>query len=154
MGTNLIKYIQDINNSFYENSKKEVDNSVTELHMHKILFFLYGGYYKKFRHELFNANFQAWKLGPVEANYRKNKNNSKELNKLFPIDLQEKTKEQKDQKEYVNFTIKKLLKISAWTLVDASHLTNVWKNAFNTGKRNALIKNADIQKEFIRSINI
>lgn len=152
MGTNLIKYIQDINKSFFtDKDDKKIDNSVTELHMHKILFFLYGGYYKKFKQELFDAHFEAWRLGPVEISYRKNKNDNKELNKIFDLKMDKKTK---DQKQYIDSTVRKLLKISAWTLVDASHLTNVWKKAYDLGKRNALMDKVEIQNEFVNSIDI
>lgn len=47
------------------------ESNVSELHIHKILFILYGAFYKEFNKELFNQNFQAWKYGPVEIDYRK-----------------------------------------------------------------------------------
>lgn len=151
MNTNLIKYIEDINKSFFENSKVKIENPVTELHMHKILFFLYGSFWKKFYKELFNANFEAWKYGPVEINYRNNKDSNKNLNILFPLNV---SKLSKDEKEYLDNTIRKLLKVSAIRLMEASHLTNVWKNAYDANKKRIRISNDDIKTDFINTINI
>ena len=79
---NLINYINEI----YHNLMKETDNmeqiDISELHMHKILFILYGKFLSKFNIELFNANFLAWKYGPVEIDYR-----NKKLEKFNNISL-------------------------------------------------------------------
>ena len=78
---NLIYLITNINDSMdyelenlYPYKKAKLDNQenkISELFMHKILFFIYGGFYKNFKKDLFEPNFETWKYGPVEIDYRK-----------------------------------------------------------------------------------
>ena len=42
-------------------SNKKEENKVSELHMHKILFIIYGDFYTKFKKELFEPNFEYTK---------------------------------------------------------------------------------------------
>ena len=52
-------------------AKELEEDNVSELQMHKILYLLFGEFYKKFNKTLFkNSNFEAWKLGPVEVDFR------------------------------------------------------------------------------------
>ena len=69
---NLIDLINEENNSLNQASTNQFEeNKISELQMHKILYLLFGEFYKKFNKTSFkNSNFEAWKLGPVEVDFR------------------------------------------------------------------------------------
>lgn len=51
MKINLIDFINDVNSELSKNTQDldfNEENNVSELHIHKILFILYGAFYKKF----------------------------------------------------------------------------------------------------------
>lgn len=110
----------------------------------KILFHVYGAFYKHFKKELFNANFEAWKYGPVEINYRNILKSGSEDFSLFDI----KFKLTNKQNEYLDNVIDLLLKKSAWELVELSHLIPAWENNFDINKEHCKIPNKDIQESF------
>lgn len=92
------------------------NNDLKELKIHKILYFQFGYFFKKFNKPLFDANFEAWRYGPVEKDYR-----NKELKK-FNI------QPTSEEKKYLEDITSNLLKYSTYTLVEQSHLTDPWKN--------------------------
>ena len=131
----IVQYIIDVNAELCKETKQS--NEVTELQMHKILFFLYGRFYNQYKIELWQPNFEAWKYGPVEINYRHNP-------KLVePIDIDQLSL---DQKNELHRMIVKLLKTSVWQLVDFSHTLNSWIN--NQDKNNSKISKEEIQQDF------
>ena len=131
----IVQYINEVNAELCKDTKQS--NEVTELQMHKILFFLYGRFYNQYNIELWQPNFEAWKYGPVEINYRHNP-------KLVePIDIDQLSLDQKN--ELHRMTIK-LLKTSVWQLVDFSHTLNSWIN--NQNKNNSKISKEEIQQDF------
>lgn len=144
---NLISFIEK-NNSNLNRSTKEFEleeNNVSELHIHKILFIVYGAFYTKFNRELFEPNFQAWKYGPVEINYRNYvKNNDQSSLKKFNIVLND-----NKEKVYLSNLIIKLLKFSPWSLVDYTHSLDAWINNYDNeeNKLNSISKE-DIFKSF------
>lgn len=144
---NLIERINEINEEIATRYiGKFIDENITisELHMHKIMFHVYGAFYKHFKKELFNANFEAWKYGPVEINYRNIlKSGSKDFS-LFNINFELTDK----QNEYLDNVIDLLLKKSAWELVELSHLIPAWENNFDINKEHCKIPNKDIQESF------
>ncbi len=144
---NLISFIEK-NNSNLNRSTKEFEleeNNVSELHIHKILFIVYGAFYIKFNRELFEPNFQAWKYGPVEIDYRNYvKNNDQSSLKKFNIVLND-----NKEKLYLSNLIIKLLKFSPWSLVDYTHSLDAWINNYDNeeNKLNSISKE-DIFKSF------
>lgn len=140
---NIINLINDLNgnlytkivdhyninksNKIYLNSEQNMiheSSRVQELKMHKILYFLYGNFYSKYKKELFKANFQAWKYGPVEIDYRKEI--KKEQNSFEKFNVEISTEEL----EYIKYLIETLLKNSTFELVNASHFTDPWKKYY------------------------
>lgn len=126
--TNLIQYINWINEHALFDEEKVKDkmqenNDISELQMHKILYFLYGGFLKHYNKEIFKPKFAAWQYGPVETKYRTKKNDKNFIDSYFKINLNDFSSEEKD---YLEKTTKKLLKLSPWTLVELSHLTDAW----------------------------
>ncbi len=126
-----------INKSF---SEKQIENmnDFSELKMHKMLYFIYGLYYKKYGKELFDAKFQAWRYGPVEVNYRYKSN--KGIG--FEISFNE------NESEYISSILEKFMLLDTWTLVEMTHETTPWKLAYDTGKRFAEISNNSIKEYF------
>lgn len=102
--------------------------------MHKILFFTYGMFYKKYKIELWKPKFASWTYGPVELNYRFNKESL-----VGEIDINSLNVK---QQEFLNNLIKNLLKLSVWTLVDYSHTTKPYINGLNN--KNKIIDNNEI----------
>lgn len=149
---NLIKTINDRMGSELENISSEnfsrilsrEENELSELFMHKILFFIYGGFYKNFEKELFKPNFEAWKYGPVEKDYRKQRKSKKPNYEKFDLDS---LKLNEEEKKYLYRTISNLLKNSPWNLVSISHDTKAWKKNYNSSKRNKILKE-DIFESF------
>ncbi len=138
--------VEDFTQSFYKSKSKEAveskeaseSNEVTELHMHKILFFIYGSFYKQFKIKLWEPNFEAWKYGPVEVNYR----NFKKLDKSINIDELNII-----QKKFLNEKIQSLLKTSIWNIVEFSHSLNCWINHYNSD--NNKISTDEIMNDFL-----
>lgn len=143
---NLLEYI----NEKYKNSNKEVWNfkkeilkenfaqeKITELHIHKILYFLFGFFWKEYKKELFNANFEAWKYGPIEIDFR----NKKNLEKL-EIFINN------NELKFLDKIIFNLLKYDVWNLVDESHKTLPWLENYIEGEIHSMIKIENIKKYF------
>lgn len=153
---NLINFIKEVNQELNEKTN-EIDhyeeNEVSELHIHKILFILYGAFHKEFNKELFNPNFQAWKYGPVEIDFRKYFTNRK-LNNINQNDEDLYNKfnyvlNNNQEKNFLKKVTTNLLKFSPWSLVEYTHSLDAWINNYceNTSKPNA-IKKQDIFKSF------
>ena len=125
---NLIDFIYQENNNLNQTVAAEFEeNNVSELHMHKILYLLFGLFYRKFKRDLFaDANFEAWKYGPVEVDFRiafKNKA-LKGLTK-FNLVLT------KAEIVFLTKLTKKFLCYSPWLLVDITHTSDPWSNNYN-----------------------
>ncbi|MDE5545491.1 MAG: DUF4065 domain-containing protein [Malacoplasma sp.] len=149
---NLIYLINGVNSSMddqlenlyhYKKVSDDQENKISELFMHKILFFIYGGFYKNFNKDLFEPNFEAWKYGPVEIDYRKEYKINENSN-FEKFDLK---KLNNDEKKYLKKTISNLLKNSPWNLVSISHDTIAWKNKYVPDKNNKILKK-DIIESF------
>lgn len=156
---NLISLINELNNEIWNNKNENFklkkscedtseDFKISELFMHKILFFTYGSFYKNFKRELFKGNFEAWKYGPVEIDYR-----NEILKKNFSFDKFNIYLVYEDEKIYLNKVITYLLKCSVWMLVEISHDTSAWRNNYDPTKNNCKISKEDIIKSF-ESIDI
>ena len=152
----IVQYINEVNEELYKGAEGSNEGSykVTELQMHKILFFLYGRFYSQYNIELWQPNFEAWKYGPVEINYRRNSLEAWKCGPIEtnyrhdswldkPIDINQLSPDQKN--ELHRMTVK-LLRTSVWQLVDCSHTLNSWIN--NQDKDNSKISKEEIQQDF------
>ncbi len=106
----------------------------SELKVHKILYFLYGFYYRQYQKELFDPEFQAWKYGPVEINYRKHP-------KIFQLNFLE------SEEGYIKKVVLYFMKINSWDLVEMSHQTEPWLKLYK-GKNEMFIS---IPKDIIQN---
>ncbi|MDE5767033.1 MAG: SocA family protein [Malacoplasma sp.] len=150
---NLIEFIEKQNKTIFTSafSGEELEyekNELSELFIHKMLYFAYGYFYAKFNKELFaDANFQAWKYGPVEIDVREKFKNNKKISgiKKFNIEINEK------EEQFLKRIIKNLLNFSTWKIVDLSHFTAPWKNNFKADSPWEEIPNDEIKKYFIKN---
>ena len=147
---NLITLIEEVNSDLSQNVTTYLeDNNVSELYMHKILYILYGNFYTKYKKELFfNADFRAWKYGPVELDYRSFYRDCKKDNKIvvpskFNINLNS------DELKFVKKEINHLLQFSPWSLVDFTHTTEAWIDYYKEEENNKIPISA-IQESFTK----
>ena len=143
---NLIDLINEENNNLNQASTNQFEeNRISELQMHKILYLLFGEFYLEFNKNLFEQpNFEAWKLGPVEIDFRIGfKDNKVNEIKKFNIFLNYK------EIMFLKELIKKLLRHSAWYLVDITHTSNAWLDNYD-GKKDSRnkISEKDIKEKF------
>lgn len=129
---NLISFIEELNKqifiSAFNGDELEIEkNDLSELYMHKALYFLYGYFYAEFKKELFkDAKFQAWKYGPVEIDVREQFKLNKKIKDLDKFNIEINT----DEKKFLKKIIENLLNFSTWKIVELSHYTDPWKNNF------------------------
>lgn len=146
--------------------KSKYNSTITPIKLQKGLYFLFamwGGkimaargesetdtedddLYGKRNEYLFNANFEAWKYGPVDREiyewYKNgsNINNISEINFINDVDYKE------DVKQYIDETIERVFITSDFGLVDMSHEDQVWKDASRTESKH--MKNEEILLEY------
>lgn len=125
---------------------------VSNLKLQKMLYFLYGWYYAEFKKILFNDNFVAWKLGPIVQDvyfeYSKYIANPICENHNVKLDLND------EEMVFIDEKIEKLKLKSARDLVNESHVTEPWKNTFDSGAgKGDIIPSKTIQKYFSRVKN-
>lgn len=112
----------DFNNNLYSEIHNNNNLKVTELKMHKILYFQLGFFYTKYNRELWNyADFGAWKFGPVELTYR---DNVRSASDFFICELND------EEIKFLEKLTKWLLNINMYSLIDLSHFTAPWKNNY------------------------
>ena len=130
--SNLIDLVNEINNNFNQSLDLNhiEQNPVSELQMHKILYLLFGEFYLEFNKNLFNQpNFEAWKYGPVEIDYRQSLINHFQAPEKFNITINE------SERLFLEKLIQKLLKLSPWDLVDISHSSPAWINNYQADQQ-------------------
>ena len=131
---------------------------ITPLKLQKSLYFLfayYGAFYGKFGRNnaevetetrypqyLFNGVFEAWKYGPVIREvYSKNKGGN-----FVARDLA-KDKYDPEVLQFLDELILQLNEASDFSLVERSHMDQVWKNSYIPGNNN-IMENDDIINEY------
>lgn len=142
---NLLELIHSENDKInhFQTTKEWEENAVSELHMHKMLYILFGLFYKKFAKDLFEKpNFEAWESGPVEIDFRTalKTQTLKQIDK-FNIYLRH------SELEFLTKLINKFLHFSPWTLVDIVHTSDAWANNYKPDGRNK-ISVEDIRESF------
>lgn len=118
---------------------------VSNLKLQKMLYFLFGYYCKKYDEYLFEDDFVAWKLGPVilDVYFSFNNNISNPICESFDVDLELSS----DRVSFIDKKIEELQVKSTWELVEESHKTTPWINAFAKGKGH-IIESFDIATYF------
>ncbi|MDO4377970.1 MAG: DUF4065 domain-containing protein [Erysipelotrichia bacterium] len=155
----LVRYIIC---KFKETQSKEI----SPIKLQKSLYFLFAmwggkvlgvkndeedyGFYSEFNPYLFNANFQAWKFGPVDRSvWEKYRDGEYDLNDCNTPTLDFHTKNQFEKttaSEYIDGLLQRIFNTSDFGLVDLSHEDNCWKRAYNSV--NKIINSKDIIEEY------
>lgn len=110
----------------------EYNRPISNLKLQKILYFLYGYFYKKFGCTLFDDDFVAWKLGPVvlDVYFNYYNNIANPICESSDVKLDLKTNEI----SFVDEKIQELNELSTWDLVEKSHKTTPWKEVYKNGE--------------------
>ena len=127
----------------YQNLKtNNNENKISELHCQKIIFFVVGLFYKKFRKNLIDdLDFRAWKYGIVEINYHNFfKTNNPVYQDVYDCFLTN------EEQQYLNDTVKIFCNQSPWALVELSHMSYAWWANKESGNKAINIK--DIYDSF------
>lgn len=107
----------------------QIEKSISNLKLQKILYLLYGEYYKETKQKLFEDSFVAWKLGPVILDvyffYYDNAAKPIIVDKTDGID--------DVNIDFINYTIDKYCLFSTWDLIALSQ-NKAWKKAYKNGE--------------------
>jgi uncharacterized phage-associated protein len=139
-----------------------LNKEISPLKLQKSLYFLfayYGALYSNQSEEgifegsvntpkyLFDANFEAWKYGPVIREvYGRNKGNeyNNEANIAMAI---EEVNSNNEVKKFIDELFEQINSVSDFGLVDRSHEDEVWKEAYSKGTS---INKDDLIEEYTR----
>lgn len=102
------------------NNLKMIDNNLSKIRIHKLLYFTYIEYYLAYGEELFTPNFQAWRYGPVEVDIYYNRCLE---DHDISLTLQEQMFVQSIYEKYKNY--------KDFELVNISHKTAPWIEAYD-----------------------
>lgn len=110
---------------------------------------------EKLPENLFNANFEAWKYGPVDIDvYKKHKENKYKGNILSltglidaPISIQS------PLLKFVDSVLKQVFEINDFSLVSITQDDKVWGNAYKN-KEDIKMNNEDIIREYRDKLTI
>lgn len=120
---------------------------ISNLQLQKILYFIQGNHLAKKGESLFDADFYAWKYGPVipDIYYKYCVNGASKIRNVEV--LEEISSEIKDE---IDPIIQKLRVLYPWDLVEQTHnVGGAWDKTFQDGKgERHKIPKEDIQKEF------
>lgn len=150
----------------YKESKPELAE-ISPIKLQKSLYFLFamwGGkvlaakreikddFYSNFNEYLFDADFEAWKFGPVDKEvWRKYRDNEYDscFNDCSTLSLTFNTKDSFEETtalEYVDGLLQRIFITSDFGLVDLSHEDNCWEKAYKS--INKKINGYDIINEY------
>jgi len=121
---------------------KEVQEKISNLRLQKILFFLYGYYWKENKKEITDISFEAWQYGPVNREvyyFEDYKYNEIDTEKVTNYEFNKKY-----NKESFEKILNHLGQFSTIRLVNASHQTDPWLKTHNS----QIIDNKLIKKWF------
>lgn len=122
----------------------ELERSISNLQLQKILYYAQGEYMKQNNgEELFEDDIIAWQYGPVvtDVYYKFNSYSSSNINVTQPkSDIDEITI------NIINPIIEEKSLLSAWKLVEKTHKEDPWMSSYEEGKSNIIEKST--MKEF------
>ncbi|MGL5268445.1 MAG: Panacea domain-containing protein [Spiroplasma sp.] len=129
-----------------ENIPQDVREKISNLRLQKLLFFLYGYYWKENKKEIVPINFEAWQYGPVVGELYQFIINNLGNNRYNQVELEwfKNNESPKYNKKSFEKILNHLSQFSTIRLVNASHETEPWAKA----KNNGMIDNQLIKKWF------
>lgn len=130
-----------IANAFLKLSRPEVDDTITNLKLQKLLYYAQGFYIALYNKALFKEDLLAWEHGPVVKkiydNFKKYGSNS------LPIPEGE-IKLTKKEAQLINNVWRVYGQFSAWKLRDMTHNESPWKST----KRDSIISQKSLGDYF------
>lgn len=97
---------------------------------------------------LFDADFEAWRYGPVEIEvYKKQKSGDYEL--ADDVKIPRSAAEWNNIMSFIDDIINQTNKINDFGLVDRTHQDNAWANKFQEGISHIKMDNSEIIKEYL-----
>lgn len=126
-------YAKDVANYIVKAFQEAGDDSITNLKLQKILYYLQGWHLGLYGEPLFEDDFEAWRLGPVvpEVYDMFKEYESRAIDKPTDdagLDL--------PFQDYINSVLAVYAPEQAWTLADMTHKEPPWINARQGLKRN------------------
>lgn len=103
---------------------------LTPLKLQKMLYFVYGLYWKQNKKQLFNESFYAWDYGPVVKTVYDQFKSYKSNTITSPSEPDWESKINDADKESLNKLIDEVGGLKATELVSMSHLTEPWQEAY------------------------
>ncbi|MCJ1996648.1 hypothetical protein GYN67_08085 [Lactococcus piscium] len=141
-----------------------LNRDITPLRLQKTLYFMYayygatygqlnkdqegssvyeGGY--PYPQELFSANFEAWRFGPViDDVYIKFKENAYTAEDWEPAD-----NNLADVKKFLVDLFEQLMSVGDFGLVERSHMDDCWKLEYVEGRQHIKMDSNDIIREYV-----
>ncbi len=114
---------------------------ISEIKIHKILYYLHGFYQSKYNKNLFdNPRFESWKYGPVEMTFRRTKARNIKFSGV------------QEEDEWIKKILFNLMRYETEHLIDMTHDTDPWIKAGSGKKIHEEIKNSDIREFFDKLI--
>lgn len=136
-----------------ENILEEDIEKISNLRIQKLLFFIYGFYWKEKKQEIIPITFEAWEHWPVIKELYSfiinnlDKSNMKRNNEI-DFNWFKDAKTPKYDKNLLNKILKYLSQFSTIRLVNASHKTEPWLFTENSN----VINNEEIKKWFEKDV--
>lgn len=111
-------------------------NSITNLQLQKILYYVQGYFLKDYGYPAFDADIEAWQYGPVvpEAYYDFCSNGKNPLyinNPEYSVDKIQ----SKENRKLINNIVDKCIKMSIGNLIEKTHSELPWKNVWDNKLR-------------------
>lgn len=120
---------------------------ISNLQLQKLLYYIQGEYINKTNGKfLFNDKIIAWAYGPSipDVYYKYNNYASSDINMYQePIYLS------KDICDIIDHVIKEKSRLSAWSLVESTHLENPWINTYEKNE-DCVISNIELKNWFMK----
>lgn len=166
------------NNQYFFKDKKELVSYLikklsnpTPLKIQKSLYFLWAFYaatygnidYKeetdfnlqdRYPRELFEAQFEAWRYGPVISEiYEDYKYRKEDLENFSKRDRSmQLTENEREVFGFIDDLISQIDHVNDFGLVKRSHQDTAWKNAFKEGQFHSKMDNQEIKRDYIEYV--
>jgi uncharacterized phage-associated protein len=110
--------------SYCEN---DLGKPITNLQLQKFLYYIQGDYLAKYGLPIFDNTIEAWAYGPVvpDVYYCYNNYSSRKIKGIKPsVEIE------KETISSINESIKRIINIQVWDLVDKTHKEDPWSDNY------------------------
>ena len=122
--------------------KMEEDQTITNLKLQKIMYFLQAQFLKTNKTPLFSDNIEAWKYGPViDSVYSYY---CEYMNRPINDDFEPSILLTADEQELINSIVDDFISDDEWDLVEITHNQDPWVDNYEKGVKHKIIPVQDI----------